>query len=154
MIHHPVVVGIKLVLLVVMVVVLVSLYGVLSPAQFGLAVLISVAVFLGLVVLLWIIVFKLLGRPDSKLARQMILSHQARSEDGYVASRGEFASMVGERGVSLSALRPAGTARFGNKRISVVSEGDFISKGAEIEIVSVTGSRVVVRSASKPDDSQ
>ena len=53
--------------------------------------------------------------------------------------------VLGERGVATSDLRPAGVARFGNKRIDVVTEGDFITTGAPIEIVQIEGSRVVVR---------
>ncbi len=146
MIHHPILLGIKLILLVVIVLVLVVLHGFLAPGQFLIAVIIAAVVFLGLVVVLWIVAFKVLGRPGSKLGGQMIHSFQARREDGYVASSNEYAAMVGERGVALSALRPSGTAMFGEKRVPVVTEGDFLPKGAKVEIVSAVGSRVVVRS--------
>ncbi|HUW56209.1 MAG TPA: NfeD family protein [Planctomycetota bacterium] len=153
MIYHPVLLGVKLILLVVFVLVLVALHRVLGPGQFLAAVIIASAVFVVLVVVLWVVTFKLLGRPGSKLGRQVILSAESRAEDGYVASSGEFASMVGERGVALSALRPSGTALFGQKRAAVVTEGDFLPKGSEVEIVSVSGSRVVVRGTRPPGDS-
>ena len=42
-------------------------------------------------------------------------------------------------------LRPAGTAIFDNSPVDVVSEGDYIMKGARVEVVSVNGNRIVVR---------
>jgi membrane-bound serine protease (ClpP class) len=51
---------------------------------------------------------------------------------------------VGTRGVALTALRPAGTARFGERIADVVSEGVFIEKNAPIEVLRVEGMRVVV----------
>jgi len=145
MIHHPVLLGIKLVLLVVIVIILVALHSVLGPGQFLAAVVIAAAVFVVLVIVLWVAAFKVMGRPGSKLGRQMIHSEQLRAEDGYVAASDRFASMVGRRGVALSPLRPSGTARFGEERLTVVTEGDFLPNGSEVEIVSVSGSRIVVR---------
>jgi membrane-bound serine protease (ClpP class) len=51
----------------------------------------------------------------------------------------------GERGTSLTILRPAGKARFENRVIDVISEGPFISAESEVEVVAVTGNRIVVR---------
>jgi membrane-bound serine protease (ClpP class) len=51
----------------------------------------------------------------------------------------------GAAGVAESFLRPAGIARFGERRIDVVSEGDFIEQGAKVVIVRTAGNRVVVR---------
>ncbi|UCH27539.1 MAG: hypothetical protein JSV66_07865 [Trueperaceae bacterium] len=54
--------------------------------------------------------------------------------------------LLGQQGIALSDLRPAGIARFGSERIDVVSEGDFITVGTEIEVLRVEGNRVTVRS--------
>jgi membrane-bound serine protease (ClpP class) len=42
-------------------------------------------------------------------------------------------------------LRPAGKAQIGDELIDVVSEGPFISAGRKIEVLTVSGNRVVVR---------
>jgi len=49
---------------------------------------------------------------------------------------------------------PSGTAQFGRERVSVVTEAEFIEQGAEVEIVSVEGARVVVRRPEPPDVEQ
>lgn len=50
-------------------------------------------------------------------------------------------------GQTLSPLRPGGTARFGEDRIDVVSDGTPIDAGQSVRVVAVEGHRVVVRSA-------
>jgi membrane-bound serine protease (ClpP class) len=52
---------------------------------------------------------------------------------------------VGASGVAQSALRPAGKAQFGKEYVNVVTDGDFINHGARIEIIEITGNRIVVR---------
>jgi membrane-bound serine protease (ClpP class) len=51
---------------------------------------------------------------------------------------------VGELGTAATFLRPAGKARFGERDIDVVTEGDFIEKGAKVKILDIKGNRVVV----------
>ncbi len=42
-------------------------------------------------------------------------------------------------------LRPAGVAVFGDEKLDVVTDGDFIEKGNEIVIIRVEGMRIVVK---------
>ena len=52
---------------------------------------------------------------------------------------------AGQRGVSLTQLHPAGTSRFGNRRIDVVSRGELIEANVEITVVDIEGNRIVVK---------
>jgi membrane-bound serine protease (ClpP class) len=52
---------------------------------------------------------------------------------------------VGDRGTARSALRPAGQCRFGNRKLDVVADGEFIDVGAEVEIIDISGNRIMVR---------
>jgi len=54
-------------------------------------------------------------------------------------------SLIGRQGTAMTVLRPAGKARIGDEFVDVVSEGPFISAGRPIEVLSVSGNRVVVR---------
>ncbi len=56
--------------------------------------------------------------------------------------------LVGKTGLTTSVLRPAGFGDFDGVRLNVVTEGNFIEKGMPIEIVSVDGTRIVVRPVS------
>ena len=52
---------------------------------------------------------------------------------------------TGDKGIAVTMLRPAGKARIENRTLDVVSEGPFISADASLEVVSVSGNRIVVR---------
>jgi membrane-bound serine protease (ClpP class) len=51
---------------------------------------------------------------------------------------------IGDLGTAATFLRPAGKAQFGERAIDVVTEGDFIEKGAKVKILAIKGNRVVV----------
>lgn len=68
-------------------------------------------------------------------------------ESGF-AGDGRDATRVlvpGTAGTSLTPLRPAGIAQFGERRVDVVSLGEFLEAGQPLEIVRDEGHRVVVR---------
>ena len=58
-----------------------------------------------------------------------------------------FLLVVGKMGKVLTELRPAGTVQIDGRPVDVVSEGAFIEKGSRVVVLSVSGSRVVVREA-------
>ena len=78
-------------------------------------------------------VWKRLGQP----LRQTALA-------GYV-SADDYTAFLGRFGTAVTLLRPSGTAEIDGVRLSVVSEGDFIPQGTQVQVVMVQGSRVVVR---------
>jgi membrane-bound ClpP family serine protease len=67
-----------------------------------------------------------------------------KKEDGYTNSFG-WESLVGENGVSDTDLHPSGWIIAKKKRLFVLSEGKFIEKGSNVEILSVNGNRILVR---------
>jgi membrane-bound serine protease (ClpP class) len=54
---------------------------------------------------------------------------------------------VGDVGQVISTLRPAGKARFGDAIVDVVATGEFLNRGASVEIIEIEGGRVVVKKA-------
>lgn len=52
---------------------------------------------------------------------------------------------LGREGVAYTNLRPAGKGIFGKERLNVVTEGDFLEKGAPIRIIGVQGSNIIVQ---------
>ena len=52
---------------------------------------------------------------------------------------------VGDKGVAVSTLRPAGQGKFEDAIVDVVSQGEFIGHGASVEIIEIHGNRVVVQ---------
>lgn len=54
-------------------------------------------------------------------------------------------SLLGQVGNTTSMLRPSGTAKFGDRYIDVVTEGDFLPPGTPIQVIEVEGTRIVVK---------
>lgn len=53
--------------------------------------------------------------------------------------------LVGKTGVAITPLHPAGRAQFEGSDVDVVTEGEFLEQGARVEVVDVSGWRVVVK---------
>ncbi|MCB9832028.1 MAG: hypothetical protein H6807_06085 [Planctomycetes bacterium] len=51
----------------------------------------------------------------------------------------------GEQGVAVTALRPSGVVRIGDRKVDVVTRGAFLEAGTPVRVVEVSGNRVVVR---------
>ena len=101
---------------------------------------------LGIALVLSIVFFLLIVSrlPSSKLWNKIVLQKSSRTEEGYVSAV-EQVDLVGKTGEVLTELRPSGTARIDGLLVDVISEGAFIQKGKSIVVLSVNGSRVVVR---------
>jgi membrane-bound serine protease (ClpP class) len=56
--------------------------------------------------------------------------------------------MLGKEGRAMTALRPAGTAIIEGKKVDVVTQGEFITAGSAIAVISVSGNRTVVKQSS------
>jgi membrane-bound serine protease (ClpP class) len=143
-IHHPIVLGTKAVILLILIIVLIILHGVLPPEQFRIAVYACVGVFLLSVVAIWTAVFVMLANPNSRLSRSMVLHPPAQDKTGDREER-RLASLVGAEGVAETNLRPSGIGVFGDEYVDVLSGRGFIGKGATIVVESVTGKVVKVK---------
>lgn len=80
--------------------------------------------------------------PKGRAARPFVLSSAVEEK---APPRNELESLLGAIGVALTDLRPAGTAQFGERRVDVVTSGEFIDRGQTIRVIQVEGPRVVVR---------
>ncbi len=82
--------------------------------------------------------------PKTRIGSRMVLSGP-ESELGSGAP--ELDHLVGKSGEALTDLRPAGTVRLEDARVSVVSLGGMIEKGPDVVVVAVEGTEVRVRAA-------
>lgn len=80
-----------------------------------------------------------------KLIKPLILTDEQRREEGYISSS-DLDYLLGKKGVASTDLRPTGVGNFEGINFDVISEGQYISKGTEIEIYQVKGSRLIVKS--------
>lgn len=84
--------------------------------------------------------------PSTPFLNRIILAAAEKSGEGFrVAAAEEKLYAVGDEGVVLTTLRPAGRVRIADRTVDVVALGDFIEEGENIRIHEISGNRVVVR---------
>jgi membrane-bound serine protease (ClpP class) len=81
----------------------------------------------------------------SPMGRRLMLSRSQTAESGYVVQGASAEQLMGRTGVTVSMLRPSGVARIDGRRYDVLTNGEMIEKGAEIEVRDVSGNNIVVR---------
>lgn len=86
--------------------------------------------------------------PRSRLLGRMMLEPPAGEEAETIRRREALVrldDLVGQRGTAATQLTPGGKARFGEMLVDVMADGEVIDRGARIEVVTVQGSRVLVK---------
>jgi membrane-bound serine protease (ClpP class) len=121
-----------------------SLMGSLpTSADFTRAGLVLSTTVLLLVVTAWAMI-RSLPRSSRFSKSGIILSHRLDRAIGYESAEPRR-DLVGTIGKAITDLRPSGTGLFGDERIDVVSEAEWITEGTPIRIISAEGYRHVVR---------
>lgn len=83
--------------------------------------------------------------PKTRTWNHFVLQTAMDSGAGFhSAPREDFQEYVGKTGVALTPLRPAGTVRINDKRLDVVTAGDFVLRDTPVKIVDVEGSKIFV----------
>jgi membrane-bound serine protease (ClpP class) len=80
--------------------------------------------------------------PQTAVGKRVLLAPPSPA----MTERGEIPeAVVGDRGVAMTVLRPAGSVEIRGRRVSCVSEAEVIGAGTAVEVIRVAGSRVVVK---------
>jgi len=114
-----------------------------SPLEQFAVVVMGLALALISLVVLVVVVLRWGSRRGS--GKGLVLETSSPTTPATAAPAVSSSELVGKRGVTVTPLRPAGTALFGDQRIDVVTEATFIPQGASVEVVAVEGKRVIVR---------
>jgi membrane-bound serine protease (ClpP class) len=107
-----------------------------------------VSLALGIVLVTSWVLLRRLPRSRHIARSGLLLKDATDREHGFESARRRV-DLVGLEGVALTDLRPAGTGLFGDERVDVVADSEFISEGEAIRVLSAEGYRCVVRPAKK-----
>lgn len=103
----------------------------------------SIAIAFVVAVVAAVVLFRSIGL-EKGIFRRIVLKDRTSTELGYVSSVSRM-ELMGLEGITVTPLRPAGTALLDGERIDVVSEGGFIEENKRVKVVNIEGMRVVVR---------
>jgi membrane-bound ClpP family serine protease len=107
-------------------------------------------VLIGAIIALFLLVILRSFKKGKIYKSSIVLKNSADREEGYV-SNADYSRLLGKIGKSVSVLRPAGIAEFDGEKVDVVTDGEFLPKGADVEVTEVAGRRIVVRKAHSID---
>lgn len=82
--------------------------------------------------------------PRTPLGKRILI--EPPQGDEWIASRRRDGQQwVGQHGIAVTALLPAGAIKVGKTTLDVISDGVSIEKGTPVEIVAIRGTSLVVR---------
>jgi len=79
-----------------------------------------------------------------KIKPPIVLQEEMRSQKGYL-STSDLEYLIGKEGVASTDLRPAGKCNIEGVEFDVRSEGRYISKGSNIQIIRTQGNTLIVK---------
>lgn len=97
---------------------------------------IMLIVILAIGVILMFLLYKLFASKRSPFVLKESLKEDQGSE--------HLKYFIGKKGEALTPLRPSGTADFDGVRLDVLTRGEFVEKGTEIEVLEIQGNRIIV----------
>ncbi|WP_100406794.1 NfeD family protein [Bacillus solitudinis] len=83
--------------------------------------------------------------PSRKMWDKMTLKDRMTSDLGYNSLNDEYRSLVGKHGRTLSVFRPTGSVEIEGKQYSASSGSQWLEANVEIEVISVDGTRIIVK---------
>jgi membrane-bound ClpP family serine protease len=86
--------------------------------------------------------------PNTFMGKRVMLAQPTASDtQSFAREQAALEKLLGQRGVAVTVLRPAGMAEIGGHRIDVSAEAGVIDPGTPVVVVKVTGLLVIVRRA-------
>ncbi|MGL4772875.1 MAG: NfeD family protein [Clostridium sp.] len=79
-----------------------------------------------------------------KLFKPLILADEQKKEHGYISSS-DLDYLLGKKGVTITDLRPTGALDIDGVKFDVISDGEYILKGTNVEIYKVSGVKLFVK---------
>jgi membrane-bound serine protease (ClpP class) len=126
--------------------------GIPVAADFGRASFVLAASLILVLVSSWAIIRRV--PSNRRLTRLGIFLGTATDQDAGYTSAVRRSELVGQVGTAATDLRPAGTGLFGDERVDVVSDSEWIEAGTPIRILSSEGYRHVVRRVDPPKETE
>lgn len=80
---------------------------------------------------------------------KITLFDQLTDEAGYSSINKTYKELVGKQGITTTDMRPIGRISINNKEYSAITQGKWLEKGTEIQVLDVDGTRILVKEKTK-----
>ena len=111
----------------------------------GLIITLIILILLGimLVVILWLL-------SSGRIKSPIVLKEEQTKHEGYLSSS-DLNYLLNREGVAVTDLRPSGIGEFDGVTFDVLTEGMYLTRGTQLVIAKVQGSKLIVREISSKD---
>ncbi|QDP40622.1 NfeD family protein [Radiobacillus deserti] len=75
---------------------------------------------------------------------KIALIDRLTKEEGYNSINSSYESLVEQRAITVTDMRPVGTIRIGENEYSAISNGKWIEKGTLVKVTQVDGTKILV----------
>ena len=82
--------------------------------------------------------------PQTELYKKLIPFTPQKSTEGFSISKG-YESLIGEKGKTITDLRPSGKVEIQEKNYQALSHGDYIDKGEIICVDGIDENQILVK---------
>ena len=100
-----------------------------------------IALFAVLVLIGFAIFLSYRSAMNGRLSRSPLILKETETADASVSPE----QWIGQEGITVTALRPAGQIDIGGVRLNAASSGDFIAKGTAVLVTGTEGDHLVIR---------
>ena len=83
--------------------------------------------------------------PNTTIGKRMIAEGSSDTVEERQAVVKEEKNLIGQVGITKTDLRPSGVVEISSSTYDVVSEGGLIEENSNVQVVEVSGNRIVVR---------
>ena len=99
------------------------------------------------IMIITIVVSVFLGKRffQSKMSRQVVLTSTLEDAKSFSESVNDLNALIGQKGIAMTNLRPAGSVLINESRYDSISDGDFILLNDEVKVMEIRGNYLVVR---------
>lgn len=92
---------------------------------------------------IFIIAFNLF--PRSYFGKKLILNMEEKASSGFTVDLSLKEITIGTTGIAVTPCRPSGIGLFNNKKLDVLTVGEYIDKGEKIVITKIEGTKIIVK---------
>lgn len=82
--------------------------------------------------------------PQNQMFSRLVLMESTDRNTGYTSAK-SLDDLLGMEGVTITPLRPSGVVLVDDRRVDVISDGEFVENGARVRVIDTGSSRVVVK---------
>jgi len=87
--------------------------------------------------------------PRTAVTQKLFLRRTGTNQAAGTPEAEENKALIGKTGTTETQLRPAGAVRIDGRRIIAIAESGVIEKGQNVQVISLSGSNIVVRAVGK-----